>query len=288
MDCMKRRGLNAVVLGITGFVCAAAQDRDRTETRRTSVPAMAAWQILDKSLSDGNEKHRQQAVLAGGNIGPTAEGVKFVAGALQDKSTLVRQTAATVLGELKLPESVPYLRRALNDSAAEVSFTAARALCDRGERDGCDFLKEVLTGDRKDPKPGFVEKNLKYAKKKLGPAELAMMGAREAAGVLLGPASLGIVVGEEAVKAQTSGPGAGESGRAIAAVSLGDHPDEYTRILLEWALADPKPAVRAAAAKGLGKCGNSQSIPKLQAALGDEHTAVRCMAAAAILCLSEK
>ena len=272
-------------MGITGLLFGADQGHTRAEVRSASEQARRAWEVLDKTLADGNEMHRQQAVLAGGAIGPTAEAVKFVGGALHDKSTLVRQTAVTVLGELQLPLAVEYLRQALNDNA-EVSFTAARALCTRGEPDGCVFLQEVLKGERKDQKPSFAEKNLKYAKKKLTPTELALMGVREASGVLLGPASLGIVVGEEAIKAQTNGRG--ESGRAIAATVMADHPDEYTRILLEWALQDSRASVRAAAAKGLGKCGNAESIPKLQAALADEHVAVRCMAAAALISLGDK
>jgi HEAT repeat protein len=284
-ECM--RSYLIVVLGITGVMRAIGQERDRTEPRPAAALSAVAWEVLDKSLSDGDERNRQQAVLAGGSIGPTADAVKFVARAQQDKSALVRQTAALVLGGLNAPESIAYLRGALQDNA-EVSFTAARALCARGEPDGCEFLQEVLKGDRKEPKPGFVEKNLKYAKRKLTPTELAMMGVREASGVLLGPASLGIVVGEEAVRAQTSGRDKGESGRTIAATALADDPDEYTRILLEWALQDPHAPVRAAAARGLGKRGNAQSIPKLQAALNDGNVAVRCMAAATLIYLNEK
>ena len=78
------------------------------------------------------------------------------------------------------------------------------------------------------------------------------------------------------------------SGRASAAGTLPEHPDEYARILLEWALDDPHSEVRAAAAKGLAKCGNGQSIPKLQSKLGDDHAAVRYMAAAALIRLNDK
>jgi HEAT repeat protein len=275
----------AIVLGITGLLCARAQDRDRIAPRSGSGSVSIAWGILDEGLSDSSERHRQQIVLAGGSIGPTREAVRFVAGALHDKSTLVRQTAAAVLGEVKSSESIPYLQRALDDNA-EVSFTAARSLCDLGDATGCSFLQDVLTGDRKDPKGGFVAKNLHYAKKKLTPAELAMMGVREASGVLLGPASIGIVAGEEIVRAETGSKGGGESGRAIAAAVLADHPDDYTRTLLEWALSDPHTSVRAAAAKGLGKCGSAESVNKLRAALNDPHIAVRSMAAAAIIRLS--
>ncbi len=265
---------------------AGAQDRDRIQPLAASGLTAQGWEVLDKGLSDTNEKHRQQVILAAGVIGPSPENVKFIGGAMHDKSPLVRQTVAAVFGELKAPDSIPYLHDALNDTP-EVGFTAARALFAMGDQQGREFLQEVLTGERKDT-PGFLAKNMKYAKKKLTPAEIAMMGVREAAGVLLGPASIGIVVGEEAVKAQTSNGNTGESGRTIAAASLADHPDEYTRVLLEWALSDPHSDVRAAAAKGLGKCGNTETIPKLQALFNDEHAAVRYMAAASVIRLTSE
>ena len=56
---------------------------------------------------------------------------------MHDKSPLVRQTVAAVFGEMKTPESMPYLRAALNDDP-EVSFTAARALCEMGDPQGID------------------------------------------------------------------------------------------------------------------------------------------------------
>jgi HEAT repeat protein len=267
-----------------GLLFAAPQDVERPTSDRASGPVARGWDVLDKGLSDSSERHRQQAVLAGGSIGGTPEAVKFVGGAFQDKSVLVRQTVAAVFGEMKAPESIPYLQRALDDKP-EIAFTAARALCEMGSSDGCVFMQEVLTGERKD-RPGFIEKNLKYAKKKLSPAEIAMMGINEAAGALLGPMSMGILAGEEAIKAQTGGKNSGQpSGRVIAAGTLADHPDDYTRLLLEWALDDPQQDVRASAAKGLGKCGcaNAETLVKLQSKLSDEHAAVRYMAAAALI-----
>jgi HEAT repeat protein len=147
---------------------------------------------------------------------------------------------------------------------------------------GRRVLQQVLTGQRKD-KPGFVEQQLRKAKKQLTPAEIALMGAKEAAGILVGPAAIGIVVIERVVK---SGNSESVSGRAIAAAELAEHPDDYSRPLLEWALTDPDQTVRAAAARGLGRCGNQESIPKLQTAMNDEHTAVRMMAAAAVIRLT--
>ena len=58
--------------------------------------------------------------------------------------------------------------------------------------------------------------------------------------------------------------------------------------LLEWALADDSRMVRIEAAKGVGLRGNAGSIPKLEPLLKDDHNAVRCMAAAAIIRLGSK
>ena len=144
-------------------------------------------------------------------------------------------------------------------------------------------MEEVLTGERKD-KPGYFARQAKHAKKEFTPAEVTLMGVKEATGVLFGPASIGIVVAEKAIKGGKSDDAI--SARTIAVASLADHPDNYTRILLEWALTDNEMTVRAAAAKGLAKCGNGESIPKLQAAMNDQHAAVRYMAAASLVRLS--
>jgi HEAT repeat protein len=264
-------------------VPAQVDQAERMEPHPPAGPVAASWAILHAGFGDSSDSHRRQAVLAAAAIGPAPQALKLIEGALQDKSMIVRQTAAAALGELKAPQSIPYLRQALGDSA-EVSFTAAKALTEMGDEEGRAVLQEVLTGERKD-KPGFVERDLKHAKKKLTPAELAMMGVREASGALLGPASLGIVVAEEAIKGGKADKNE-ISGRSIAASVLAEHPDEYARMLLEWALNDSDSSLRATAAKGLARCGNNQSIPKLQAALGDEHAAVRYMAAAAIVRLS--
>jgi HEAT repeat protein len=55
----------------------------------------------------------------------------------------------------------------------------------------------------------------------------------------------------------------------------------------EIALADPKPAVRAAAAAALGEMGSRASIPKLEDALHDEETSVVLAAAHSLLTLKD-
>jgi HEAT repeat protein len=271
--------LLVMLLGFTVQAGAGAQQADRVSVIGRPI---TPWLILRQGLADDSADHRRQALLAAASIGATPESLKFLEEGLKDKDTIVRQTAALSLGLIKAPESIPALQVALDDKSPEVAFTAAKALADMEDPMGRRVLQQVLTGQRKD-KPGFLAQNLKNARKQLTPAELALMGAKEAAGILIGPAAIGIVVIERVVK---NGKSEGVSGRAIAAAELAEHPDDYTRPLLEWALADPDQTVRAAAARGLGRCGNEDSIPKLQTAMNDQHTAVRMMAAAAVIRLT--
>jgi len=243
----------------------------------------SSWDVLYKSLASPNPDHRRQALTALGAIGPANDrAVKLIENALRDdKDTLVRQTAAAVLGQMEARQAVPLLRQALDDKD-EVAFTAAKALADMGDYSGRGVFIDVVTGERKDA-PGLVTAKLRQAKSTMRhPDQLALMGAREASGVLLGPASMGIVVAEEVFKDKTS------AGRALATSYLAKEPDPYAVTLLEWALSDSNHGVRAMAAKGLADRGNGASIAKLQPLLADEHTAVRTMAAAAIIRIQEQ
>jgi HEAT repeat protein len=245
-----------------------------------TVPATsAAWQVLDKGLGDSNPEKRRQAIAAAGSMGPTPEALKIVEHGLQDKDTLVRQTAAAELGEMNSSHAIPYLKKALDD-CTEVSFTAAVSLWKLGGKDGRDIFQGVLEGELKNS-PGMVTGAIRDAQHKLrNPSTLALMGVQEAAGALLGPASMGIMFAKEALK------DGGSTGRVLAAKYLGEDPDPYALTLLEWALADKNWAVRAAVAKALGQRGNTDTIAKLEPLLADTHPAVSYMAAASIVRLA--
>src|SRR5260370_2361983 len=109
---------------------------------------------------------------------------------------------------MKAQEAIPFLKAALDDST-EVSFTAAKALWDLGDASGREILQEVLEGERKDT-PGMLHGAIRDAKRKLhSPSQLALMGAKEAAGTFLRPGSMCIVVAEEAINETVA------SGRAV-------------------------------------------------------------------------
>jgi len=241
----------------------------------------AAWAALQQGLADSDAHHRKTAIAAAGTIGNESNAVKLVADKLQDKDSDVRQAAALTLGEMKSPAAIPYLKAALEDTP-EISFTAAKALWVLGDPSGREIFQEVLEGERKDA-PSTLHAAIK---KKFTPGQMALMGAEGVTGALFGPASIGITAVKEAVQ-DTKGD-SGAPGRAESAGVLAQDQDPYALTLLEWALQDRNWAVRLAVAKALGQRGNTGTIPKLMPLLTDERHAVRYMAAATIVRLSEK
>jgi HEAT repeat protein len=276
-----------IVMLLVAVSSVSPRPQDKTPAGAVSnetgqAPAeMAAWDTLRQGIADGNAAHRKTAIAATGTIGPATDAVQLVAGALRDKDTEVRQTAAGTLGEMGSSAAIPYLKTALDDSP-EVSFTAAKALWSLGNSDSREILQEVLAGERKDA-PSKLHTALK---KKLTPGQMALMGAEGAGGALLGPASIGITAVREAVK-DTKGD-ASAPGRAEAAGILGKDDDPYALTLLEWALGDQNWAVRLAVAKALGERGNQETIPKLSSLLNDSRHVVRYMAAASMIRLSKR
>jgi HEAT repeat protein len=241
----------------------------------------SAWNTLNKGLNDSDPEHRVHAVVAVGTIGPTPEAIKVIETALRDdKATVVRQAAAVTLGDINARTAIPSLEAALEDNP-EVSFAAAKALESMGNTSGRWIFEEVLEGERTD-KPGAIHGLVRKAKQKLhSPTQLALMGVKEATGQFLGPASIGITIGQMALK------DSGAAGRTAAVAALAKDPDPYVVTLLEWALADKSWAVRAAVVKALGERGNQNTISKLLPLLRDDRDLVRSLAAAAVIKLSK-
>jgi HEAT repeat protein len=248
------------------------------------APAESAWRVLDASLH-GDGEHRRQALAALSTIsGHNPEAVKAAIAALQDKDSLVRQSAALALGEMKAADAVSALKAALDDTG-QVSFAAAKALTQLGDPSGREILIAVLEGERKGTAPSPVTKAVQKGKTKLrNPEGLVLMGAQDATGAMFGPASLAI----PAIKDTLDLKSKGAPGRAAAAAFLARDPDPYAITLLEWALGDDNQFVRLEAAKGLGQRGNAGSIPKLQDLLNDPHNIVRDYASASIVRITDR
>lgn len=246
-------------------------------------PEKTAWEVLKQGLAEKNVDKHRQALTATGSIGTAPDALQLVEQALKDMDPLIRQTAAAELGQMKAKESIPALQAAMDDSDGQVAFAAAKALWDMGDKSGRGLIEDVLTGDEKTSN-GLVSGAMRDAKRKMhDPRALALMGIKEASGALLGPFNIGIIAAEQAFKDGSAG------GRTLAVALLTDDCDPLTIRLLDWSFTNDKNwAVKAAAAKGLGKCGTPEAIPKLETALSDSHEAVKTMSAAAIIRLTLK
>jgi HEAT repeat protein len=246
-------------------------------------PVKTAWDLLKPGLADTNPLNRRQAVTAVGAVGLDPEAIRLVEEALKgDSDSLIRATAAAELGEMKSRQSFPALKAALGDPAGEVGFAAARSLWDMGDKTGRGFLEDVVAGQQKatdDGVKGAVHKTKRMAH---DPKAMAVLGAKEASGALLGPFNIGVIASEQAFK------NTAESARMLALNLLAEDCDSQTLKLLETAATGDRPwAVKAAAAKAVGRCGYPEAIPKLEQNLADSNAAVRFMSAAAIIRLSK-
>ena len=236
-----------------------------------------AWKILADGTRETNANKRKLALSAIVLAGTNPRAVTMAASLLKDREVDVRQTAASVLGEMNARAAIPKLVEALDDEALEVSFTAARSLWNLGDRRGKDVLLAVLAGER-GVSAGLVRGTMRDAKKRLrDPAGLAMLGVKEGAGIFLGPAAMGITVFEELRKDGSA------SARTLSAELLTKDSDPATIKVLEEALDDKNWLVRAAVVKALAIRGSRASIPKVEALLEDKQEAVRYFAAAALV-----
>jgi HEAT repeat protein len=243
-------------------------------------PKLTPWQILREGVNTHNAQHRAEAVAALGTIGPNRQVVALVEKALTDKDTSIRQLAARTLGEMQARTSIPKLRKALKDDSPQVSFAAAKSLWTMGDRSGRNVFIEILSGERSSS-DGLLKGELDSTKKKFqDPKSLALIGAKEAASSLFGPAGWGISLLEEVHKDRSA------SARAMSAILLG--PDASLDALreLQDALTDQNWIVRAAAAQALGTCHHRDQIQYLRPLLEDDKPAVRYMASASIIRLS--
>jgi HEAT repeat protein len=246
-------------------------------------PEKTAWNVLRPGLVDTNPLNRRQAVTAVGSIGLDPEAVRLVEATLKDSDSLIRATAAAELGEMKSRQSFPALKAALDDPSGEVGFAAARSLWDLGDKTGRGFLEDVVAGQQQATDEGF--KGAVHRTKRLAhdPKAMAVLGAKEASGALLGPFNIGVIAADQAFKDTSL------AARMLALNLLAEDCDTQTLKLLEAAAIGDKPwAVKAAAAKALGRCGNPDAIPKLEQNLSNSNAAVKFMSAAAIIRLSRK
>ena len=255
----------------------------------SSVPAAArpsvqrAWKTIEKLASSGNPQHRKYSAAAYALLVQKHDRARESIKSLlrTDHDTEVRAFTAAALGQERARKAIPMLREAMDDPSAPVAFAAAKALWDMGDHSGAIVFEEVLTGARKDSR-SLVNTYISNARHTMhDPKALAMMGVKEATSAFFGPAGMAISFAQESMKDK------GAAGRAYAAGALADDHSTKSREILENALQDSSPLVRAAACRSLAILKDRRSLVFLEPVLDDDNEGAQAMASAAYIRLSE-
>ena len=243
--------------------------------------SVTPWGVLNSAISDRNPARRAEAVAALGTIPFSFRATHLLQGLLEDKDSSIRALIAKAFGEMRGKTAIAALKKLLSDESPDVRFAAATELWNAGDRSGREVLIQTLAGDRTSS-AGLLKNELQSAKKELqDPGKLAIYGAKEAATTVFGPAGWGIKIMEEVTQDRSAYM------RAMSAILLGPDPSLDGLHQLEDALFDKSWVVRAAAAQALGITRHREEITHLNLLLRDSKPAVRCMAAAAIIRLSD-
>jgi HEAT repeat protein len=240
-------------------------------------PAERSFGILEQGLGDAKEEKRERATLALALLVKDERAMGLAETALSDPSSAVRAAAATTLGQIGLPASIPKLTEALKDKETEVVFSAAGALHLLGDPMANNVYYAVLTGQRKTGEP-LLESQLKML---TDPQALAKIGFEAGMGFI--PfGGVGTKVFKTVTRDKVSPV------RAAAAQKLASDPDPRSARALADAASDQEWLVRASAVSAIAKRGDPELLSAVIPLLDDEEDTVRFNAAATVVKLSAK
>lgn len=245
----------------------------------TDARDLRCSEILRGGLAATNPDTRKQAVEA---LSIVAERfVPLLQSMLEDKDVQVRLAAVESLADVRNKRSMAALRFALDDEVPEVSFAAAKALWTMDDGGGKQELLAVLQGESKSASPVFSKEKRDAMRLMHVPQRMWTFAVRQGIGLVpipyvgLGIASMHAILADPEV-----------SGRAAAALLLGNDTDQATLDALKDALSDPAWSVRAAAVHSLALQNDPRFKDDLAPLLEDANEAVQFNAAAGFLRLS--
>lgn len=241
-------------------------------------PVEKARTHLHEALEDGNPDTRKQAVQALGLIGPRQPYLGQLIDMIEDKDVEVRIAAISSMVDIKSPEVIAPLRKALDDDVPEVSFAAAKALWALGDPAGREALLLVLEGEAKTSSSYLSDKSRKTLRMFRTPTKLMMFILRKGAGSAGVP---GLGRGVSSLEGMLID---GElSGRAGTALLLSNDNDPKVIEAFRDGLADKTWSVRAASAHAIALQNNIDLQADLIPLLDDKKESVRVRASAAYL-----
>jgi HEAT repeat protein len=240
-----------------------------------------ATEVLQQALTAKNPDTRKMGVVAlslAASAGPLFD---TLAGMVDDKDVEVRLATVLSLAEVKTVQARQILEKMLDDSVPEVAFAAAKALYARKDPLGKRALQAVLQGETKTTSSYFNQQMREALRMMHTPRVTFLYAVRQGAGFVPLPGFGEGISSLQAILADN-----GVSGRATAALLLGDERDAATIAALRDALNDKDWHVRAAAVHSLALQNNPAVRKDLDPMIDDESEGVRLRAAAAVLRLA--
>lgn len=238
-------------------------------------------ELLQRGLEDKNPETRKQAVVALSLVGQRGPLWGRLEEMLRDKDVEVRQAVVVSLAGVRNKSTTAALHKALEDEVPEVSFTAGKALWARNDPAGKQAMLAVLAGESK-TSSNFLSKQKRDALRMMHtPRTTFLFAVRLGVGFAPVPG-----LGEGVASMQSILTDSGVSGRASAALMLGNDKDPSVLEALKDALVDKDWSVRAAAVHSLSLRNDPALKKELAPLLEDEKEAVRMRAAAGYLRLS--
>jgi HEAT repeat protein len=234
--------------------------------------------ILKDGLANKNPDVRKQAVAALGLIGPREPYLSEIDAALSDKDVYVRLSAIASLVDLKDKGTADLLSKALDDTAPEVSFAAAKALFALGDPRGRTALLAILEREAKTQSSFLTAQKRDTLRLVHIPKGMMMFAIKNGIGFAPVPG-----IGEGVSSMQDLLSDNGVSGRATTAVLLGNDRSPEVLAALKEALTDKDASVRAAVVHSLALRNDPSMLPLIKEQFDDSSEAVRLRAAAAYL-----
>jgi len=237
-----------------------------------------AWSMLTDAAGPGRPAHdRIQALAALGTMGNDERAARLIEEGFTAKDYDVRTAAVLAAGLTRNPKLIEPLQRVLDDDNPQVALAAAVTLWKMHDYSGEDLMIAVALGEAKS-KPGLIKSEKHKAAKDLhSPKTMALIGINASSGAFLGPFGIGIKAIEVVDKNSGAAP------RAAAIDQLAKQHTQQVHDVLVQDLTDGEPAVRAAAAKGLGRWTGEETAKLVAPMFGDNKLAVRLTAAATYL-----
>ena len=238
-------------------------------------PPDHAWQVLESGLNEKSADRRQAAARALGLIVDSSRAASLAQKTLADPVREVQAAGATALGTMEAKQSIPSLKKALNDKEPLVVLAAAQSLISLGDPIGYEMYYAVLTGERK-AKSGLIDEQLHAMRDH---KKMILLGIQEGAAFVpfggLGYGAYRLLTGDNA-----------SALRAAAARVLAKDPDRDSSNALIVAASDKSALVRMAALESLAQRNDPEVLGKIEPLISGDKSAVRYTAAAAVIRLS--